>query len=446
MAYTQTGNVSVSVYPTATVADGHSTLTITAHVAGSNGQPVADGTQVLFQTDLGSFREEIVTTQNGYARAILVAGSIPGTANIKIKPLGPPIAPQSTDVEFVATKELLQNARRYIEIVSTSNVKYSPQDHLVTAEAADHGVHVHFHGSQLEADVVQINLDSNEIHALRAKLKTGKVERDYSELDMRYDNGKGQGRTNIKIAEPTNFIQSGLVFGFKTEEVERYTLVDISGSNITPNKVGYIRENFAIKSIEDEPATIVARKATIFPQKEIQFEKADLYVDNSRVMRMPLFKAPLNGSSPIFTDQMVNMNDNQLALSYPYYLSLKPGETSLLRFHMGDHTNTFGSGNGPQMDYQLDWNHGDAMEGGLIASGLGQQDWGVGLHQYYRLDEQTNMTAQLQLPAARSVFGNVNINRQFQGYNLTANTSLDQTLNGTPISDQNTTLTLEKIR
>src|SRR5438477_2879440 len=77
----------LNAFPSVSVADGRSTTTITADIRDSGGRPVADGTRVVFNTTLGSFRDSVATTTNGIARVILVAGTAPGVARITATPL-----------------------------------------------------------------------------------------------------------------------------------------------------------------------------------------------------------------------------------------------------------------------------------------------------------------------------------------------------------------------
>ena len=55
-AWASDGVINLEVYPPVTVADGRSTLTVTASVRDSSGNLVPDGTQVVFDTTLGTFR------------------------------------------------------------------------------------------------------------------------------------------------------------------------------------------------------------------------------------------------------------------------------------------------------------------------------------------------------------------------------------------------------
>ncbi|HLK15919.1 MAG TPA: Ig-like domain-containing protein, partial [Fimbriimonadaceae bacterium] len=428
----QTGYVQVSCYPAETVADGHSTVTITATASSANGTPVPDGTQVLFETDLGSFRQNTAMTRQGLAQAVLVAGTIAGTATVKIKVLGFAIPPQEASVQLWADRSMLSASREYIEIVSPTYLKYSPQDRVIVAEASNHGVSIRYRDIEVHADVAQLNIQAYELRALRATVKIGHVNREFKELNLTLNTRKGHGVTNYTAQEPDGLVSAGNTIGFTTHPVDLTGYVDISGTTVTRSETPYAPTFFTIENFDEgnQPALIAAKKVTVLPNKEVQFQRAELFLGDSKVMRMQLFKAPLTGASPIFTDQFFNVNNNQPAFSYPYYLNLSPGTTSLLRFHIGDHTGTFGNGNGPQIDYQIDWNHGDTSQGGLLLGGVGLRDWGVGFHQSYQYDARTNAFIQVQSPEMRSLFGSTSVSRQFNGYSASLTGNISETIVG----------------
>jgi hypothetical protein len=76
---------SSSVIALSTTATGvalNGSLTITALVTNSSGQPVSDGTLVTFATTLGTLDRAEATVSNGRATVQLLAGTTPGTATV----------------------------------------------------------------------------------------------------------------------------------------------------------------------------------------------------------------------------------------------------------------------------------------------------------------------------------------------------------------------------
>ena len=67
-AAAQFADVQLQAQPNATVADGRSTVSISATLRNQSGSNVPDGTQVVFTTTKGSIDQPIVKTLNGVAR------------------------------------------------------------------------------------------------------------------------------------------------------------------------------------------------------------------------------------------------------------------------------------------------------------------------------------------------------------------------------------------
>jgi len=74
--------VAVTADPEAITANGVTTSTITAYVTDAYGNPVQDGTEVAFSTDLGTVGPGVAYTTAGFATTTLTSASIPGTATV----------------------------------------------------------------------------------------------------------------------------------------------------------------------------------------------------------------------------------------------------------------------------------------------------------------------------------------------------------------------------
>jgi hypothetical protein len=443
--HAQNATAAINASPVAMVANGHDTVTIRVTITNSNGNAVPDGTLVLFSCDTARFREDSVTTKAGTALATLVAGSVTGPATVTAKVVGLPVAPVTTTVDLVASREELSASKNYVEIVSQKPLQFSPSERKIQASDSTHQVSLRFKDLRIEADQIDLNLETYELRAIKAKVSENKGSHIYSKLFLRLDSRTGYGITTVREPELTGIKSVGRVIAFETKDSEHYGLAAIRGSQLTAAHGMRVDGLFEIAEFEDQPALITARKAVIYRNKEVQFQQAELYAGESRVMKLPLYRAPLTGERRLFTEQILNVNDNQLALNYPYYLSLKPGETSFLRLHMGDNSGLFGTSNRPQLDYQIDWERGAENYGGFLLSGIGQTAWGLELHQYYRFTNQTTGYAQIVSPGVRSVNGSMNLSHSLDGgYSASLSSSITQSLVGTPLTDQSATLLLQR--
>jgi len=443
-AWADVGQIrSISAFPTVSVADARSTVTITAVVVGSNGNPVPDGTQVAFSSTLGSFRTEVVSTAGGRAQAVLVAGGVPGTALISVK--APGAAPATYEFEFVSDRSLLSSAKEYVEIVAPGYMNFSLDDKIIGAAGPNKGVHIRYRDIEIEADDMQLNIPVYEMRLKKAHVKFGTVSQDFDDCYIKLNQRKGYGTTNFVGPVPVGFAGfGGRWFRVTTENRTRYGLVEFNSSGVKPLSKPVSATAFAFQDISGAMSTVSAKKAVVFPRKEIQFQKAEVLVGGVKVMKMPLYSVSLTSGAQLVTDQIVNVNNNQLAVDYPYYLTLKPGETSLLRFSTGER---YGRGTtasrGMFLDYELNWNRGDEMDGGLTVSSIARKDWSIGLRQYMRLDSRSTASAMIEMPAGKNLYGNLNYSRQLTGWNLGFYGNASKSLQGTDLNSQNFSMSLE---
>ncbi|RYG39390.1 hypothetical protein EON81_01265 [bacterium] len=433
--------IQLQAFPTMSVADGRSTVTITATVRDANGKTVPDGTRVVFSTTLGNFREPMASTAQGIARAVLVAPGVPGTSRITVNALASSAAPNIMEFEFVGDRSLLSSAQEYIEVVSPTALTYTADSRWIAASAVKQGVSIRYRDVTINAEDVQIDTSRYMVRARKARLRFGKVDRQFDELyfrlnqrkgvgtssyrDLRYDTIGVQHRWPIFLQEQSDGSYSG------AKEEERFGLVEVTSSGVT-RSAGADPSLFDFEDLSNSPSTIRAKKAVVFPRRGVQFQKAEIFVGTTRVMTMPLYELNPNASnSPIVTDQLFFIRDSSLGVNYPHYLSLKPGQTSLLRLRTGDALGRSSAANrGMFLDYELNWNRGDEWDGGLTFGGIGRNDWTLGLRQFWQVDSRTSVFASLQSPNGQSIFGSGSASKQFRGYSVNASGNISRSLRG----------------
>ncbi len=430
-AFSQNAYIRLRSFPQMMVADGRSTSTITAEVRDGNGRLVPDGTQVLFYTTLGSFRENVVSTVDGLAQAILVSSGVPGLSTVTANALT--YNTTATLVyEFVADKSQLSSASDFVEIVAPGYLKYSMDDRVLEASESNQGVSFRYRNLVVDADDMQYDVASQELVAKKARMRMGKgFDRQFSVL--RYDLRQRQGTGITTIEEMV-----------EDELRQRTAVVSINGDTLAPLDGPSDATLFEFKPIWDAPQLVSGDKAVVYQGREIYFYKASVHIDGKRVLQMPLLQVNLDGRAALFTEEVLQVNYNQVSLSYPYYLSLKPGETSLLRLRSGgQYGRTTTSQSGIFLDYELNWNKGDDSRGNFTLGGLGRSDWGIGAHHWQRLDSQTTGYVQVDLPAHRSIFGSASVNRQFDGFTATLSGNMTSTLRDVHYRTQQASLVVE---
>jgi hypothetical protein len=80
-------SVTLTADPVTIPADGVSTSAIRATVKDRNNNPVADGTMVVFATDLGTLISTTAETIDGMATVMLTSGTVPGQARVSARSL-----------------------------------------------------------------------------------------------------------------------------------------------------------------------------------------------------------------------------------------------------------------------------------------------------------------------------------------------------------------------
>lgn len=473
--------VRLTSFPTVALADGRSQISIDVEVRDTGGRLVPDGTRVVLATTLGYFRENIVTTRGGFARAQLTAGGTAGIAKITASVLGDSASPSVLEFEFVADRKLLANAEETIEVYAGESLEYTYDTQLLAASGPGQKVRFRFRDLSIEADDLQYSLPTGEVRARNAKVKLGKQSGTFGEFYIKLSTRKGLGTGTVKTSrwdlmvphgpngfafvrektkERTTLVSDG-VKGFRVEtnlvsdgyEIapleDRLGYLEISAAGIRPTTNTLGAQAFKFVDLSESLSSITAKRATIFPRKLVNFAKAELRISGQRIMSAPLYQLPLTASqsslSPIVTEQIVNVNDNQLAVNYPYYLSLEPNSSSLLRFRMGQsYGRSTAVNRGAYLDYEWNWNKGEDQIGGLHLTGLARNDWSLGARQFLRIDPRTTANVQAELPAGRSFFGSASASRGFNGYQATFSSNLTQSIRGPKLATRDLTLVAEK--
>lgn len=437
-----TYTIRLSPFPTAEVADGRSQVVVSAQVF-DDGRPAQDGTQVVFETTLGSFRESVVRTSGGWARATLIAGGVPGVAKVKASVTTGNSTGSACEIEFVKSREELSQARETIEVNSSGSLVYANDRKVIEATAPEQGVVVRYRDIEVHADVLQLDLTSFTLKARKATVRRGRRTTKYESLFLDLTPRTGYGLTNYPVTRPETVVAmpDGIAFaetGPNGEAVVaqprmRFGLVEVNHGSDRPITVELGEDPFALADLSNSPSTVSAKQAVVYARREIQFHRADIFVDNAKVLKFPLFVVNLNSSSgsPLVTEDLLSINDNQVALNYPHYLTLRPGFTSLLRFRTGQR---YGQGltanRGAFLDYELTWSKGDDMQGGFTFGGVGRSDWVASARQYWRLGGRTTASFQVDSPSAKSLFGSGSVTHSLGAYNFSLNGSQSQTLSG----------------
>lgn len=435
-AFCGSATIMLTSFPDMSVADGKSTATISAELRDQGGNLVPDGTRVVFSSDIGSFREALTETQHGIARAVFVAGSVPGVAKITVSAISYQ-ATGTLDYELVSDRALLSSAKEYAEITGPNDLQYSVDYKTVGASGPGQTAVLIYKDIEIRADDLQMYVPNYEVRAKKAHLKIGSYKGDFPELYIRLNRRTGYGLATYRY-KPLALKPMDGAFAFEEQpEQEAYGIAEIDAAGVKKPSDYVQRAIFDFTDLSTSASYVTAKKAYAYPRKSIQFQKADVFVGGARIMRMPFYEVSILGQPKVITDNYVNFNDNQIALNYPYYLSLKPGMTSLLRLQTGTSGGRETTVNrGTFLNYELNWDHGDDMQGGFQFQGIGRKDWGLAFNQYLRFKDGSDFNGQIQFPAHSAIWGNVSYDKQFKGYSFDLTASDTHTVDGPASSSQ----------
>jgi len=436
------GTITLTAFPNLAVADGRTPITINAEVRDSTGRLAPDGTQVFLETSLGRFEESIYTTRNGLVRARLTSSPTPGLA--KITATATTVQASGVlDFEFVSDRSRLDSAKEYFEIVCRKYLAYSPEQKLIAAAAQESGVKFRYRDIEIEADDLQVDIRAYRVRGRKVKLRLAQQNYTFDEMsiDLRKRAGWAVGLT------PTPLARGRLVRGIPVLQVrpsgaQGLLEFDQTGVRVATGSAPF--NEFKFEDITQSQTQVNAKRIVCYPQRDIQFSQAVVYFGDSKVLRTALYQMRVSEDVPALSDQTFNITGNQLAIDYPYYLSLAPGSSSLVRFRTGSrYSSGTGVAGGTFLDYELKWNRGNAGEGGVTLAGLARSDWGVVARHFIRMEEGTNIGLTLDAPAHRSLIGGLTLNRPLGNWQFSYDGSHSRNLRGPAFRNWSNFVTLE---
>jgi hypothetical protein len=398
----QVATIELSVYPEAAVADGNSTLAVSATVRDRSGNYVPDGTEVAFSTSLGQFRDPIVKTAGGVARATLIAGNVAGKSKVTASVVNF-AAVADVEVAFVEDGTVLRKTTSYVDVTADMYLAYAVDIKLIAATGSDQGARIAYRDIVVEADDLQMWLDSMRVVAYNAKLTVGLDSITASQLSYRL-----RSKTGMAICE--------------VDGQERLMTLDGLDTKPILYPPGY--NEFRFQELLDSTSIILADRIVANPNREVLFRNARVYAGANKLVSMPHYAVDLTRAGGLFNDQMFGINQDGIALDLPYYFSLGPRQSNSLRLrsqHVGGRTYTTSRGT------TLDWvtKYADATDysGDFVISDMVSGRWGATLRHTQRFSDTLDGYFVLDSPRHESLYGYAQLSQQFDGFHTTLSLS-----------------------
>lgn len=352
-----------------------------------------DGTQVAFNTTLGAFREPIVATEGGVARATLIASQLPGTATITATAIGLGIVGE-TQVVFVATQEELRSATDYVQVLGAEYLAYANEQRVIAASGRERTASVRFGFVRIEADDLQLEVDTLRVKARNARLRYGSEATDFVELSYELRSAQGYGLM---------------------QRENRWEVVKVRAGTVEPFEGVAPPELFRFADISESEMVIKAAQIWFYPGERIQFHRAEFYVGEVKSLSLPLYSQSLWGGG-VGQGTLIGVQNGQVYLDLPFYYTLTPNQIGALRLRTAQvGGRTVGAARGMFLDLEHEYRFG--LGTGMVSlTGLAREDWGVNWRHQHPLTPNTRLTLWVDSPAHQGIYGSLQLAHQARGY------------------------------
>ena len=399
----------LSVNPSAIIADGNSSTTISAEVRDSTGRPAADDTQVEFTTSLGIV-EHIGFTSAGIARVQLKSGAAIGTALVsavvrKINALA------QIRIDFLEPGTILFD-ESFVTISSDEYLAYDPDQKIIDSAG---GVSIKTRGVNITADSCQIITFNNVIKA-KAKL----------------------GGDNIKIFRGEKSIQASAVY-YDIKAMHGFLITPIEeGAQLMEFRTGDMRTSpvddnqkspdFNYKQTQESSVVITAKYIILHPDKEVKIKRATFYMEGDKLLRVPLYKTSLRSGYGL-QNSFLAVGSDGLRLDFPLYYQLTEVFTGSARIK---HSEPGGWGYytgraGWQLNLEEEYYINGSTDGKFIIDRAGTNDWGLSWNHRNEFGGNSRLYSYINFAEHKDIYTSINYNKGYQNLNLAFNMRANHT-------------------
>lgn len=433
------GVISIAAAPEVILADGSSKTILTATVRTSDGNMPPDGSTVQFNTSLGILDHNTASTISGVARVTLTSAASPGMATVTATAiLSGRSATGSADVEFTSDRDAVYSTgdSRWIKLECPQDLLYSADTKIIQAHGKNGSVHLEYHGIDISADSLQIDLASPMLPVLahNAHVKRGHASLTAAELSFSLENGTG----------------SAVVPGTGRTA---FTYVSVAGLKLTtapldPSVISDAIKNnlFRFQDMSGSSVIVTARAISVNPTDEIQFRRAGIYSDGKRVLSMPYHVMAMD-SKALFGQQLFGFGSQGFFVNVPIYYHVSPNSLGTLYIRnsavagadpasiglgAASAFGQYGTRPGISLDLVHTYSFGDHSNGTFSVDGLSNPDWVAHWNHNQRINDATNGYMYVDYAAHRSQSLSTGLTRDFKKFalNIAANGTNDPGFDG----------------
>lgn len=346
-------------------ADGKTRSQIRARVRNAQGQPVPDGTQVMFHIEGGHLSEGQepprtslpVSTVGGYARAYATSTQV-GRATVTAT--APMLATSAKRYLYFAEEGAAIEAAPRVLTVRGPWVGYAIDLNVVEAQGDTHTV---FGPLRIDAaDSVQVDVNRLTVKArgLQSGVTATAGDASLSGEDLYYDLGSEWGA-----------IKSLTDAGLQQVFFDGYTLEKIEPPGELP------QDAFSAAAAETD-AWAVARSISVFPYEKLVLRHASVYAGAKRLMKLPKYwVVGMPGYAGTTHSQMVGLNSSGgIAIDFPFFYRVTDDRTGAVKVQRGATGASVVARNEWSLALEEAYDTGD-VEGAVTIAGLPREDWGI---------------------------------------------------------------------
>ncbi len=427
-------------YPEVAVADGNSVITITITVRDKNGGLVPDNTQVLVEAIQGSIKTPVLFTRGGTVQAQFVAGRVVGNARITISVIGFQ-ATANLEIPLVKDRASLRETQESVSVIASNRATYSPELRIIRADGPGKLVKLKYGKIELLADDLEFRMDSKVVVAKKVTFIRGEISWKVEELYLNLKSGEGYALTDFD-SKRVVVIRT---WPYPTVEIidgKRRGWYGVSNFIIGERTLAPAVELTQFTDLLTVSTLIYAKRIQAILGQEVIVQNASVDIAGTIIMRVPLMRLGYQSTSPIITDQFIQVGNNDLLIDFPYYLGLSLRSDSLIRLRYGTRfSRGTGGGGGLFVSYERNWQSSVEQRGGLSFEGISRKDWGLRARQSLPIGSSTSVYLQADFPSHRTILGSSFIESRILDWRLThslngsksirgpGSASLDQSLN-----------------
>lgn len=417
------GALQIVSTPDVILADGKSTTTVSVTARDANGNTLPDGTPIQFFTTLGLLSSSTAETAHGVARVTLTSSSTAGEASITVTAFGNSSG-SATGVGHVTFTDnpdavFAGGQAGWVHVECPEYLVYSADHKIVEAQGSKGSVHFRYRTLNIQADAIQIDLDSQSFIARNAVMSRGKHS--VHAIEMRYDLTTSGG---VGVCDRADG------HGTQSETITGYSL-DLAPEDPASANESVVTDQYRFVDISDSQVIISAKSIAVDPGKQLQFTRATIYNGGKKVVSVPYHIMPL-GTTELFGQQVLGFGTEGFFVNVPLYYHVAPGSIGTIFIRNSavngatDTSSATGNGipsipisrSGLELDMEHSYTLGNGGTGTFFIDGITRGGWGAHWNQSERFNASTNSYFYLDSPDHRTLFGSSNLTHQFTGCSL----------------------------